>query len=182
MKLIINIDILEKENLSLEEFAVLLYFKQTRKVLDDDIANSLWNKGYLIKDIDCYRFNSITWNKLCRIATSRRLPEDKLLRELAIQLIQLFPEGKILNGPYFYRSSIKDTVQVLRLFHSNYKDSNKNYYTDKDIIEATKEYVKSFDDDISRMVSLKNFIFRCDYNNSSTSSLLASYLENMYGT
>lgn len=180
MRLIIDTYILEKEDLTLKEFALLLYYKETGVILDTPIAEELWNKGYLCKEIDGYSIVPMKWNKLCHMATSIKIPDDKHLTNLATKLMELVPQGKIGDGPYYYKCNTKENVQMLRLFHREYRNNEGNPYSDKDIIDATKEYVDSFDGDYTRMVALRNYIYRVDRNTGDSSSLLASYLENKY--
>lgn len=180
MKIIIDTDILVKENLSIEEFGLLLFYKECNVLPDENDLSILWNKGYLCKDIDGYKIIPMNWNKICRMATSEKIPDDKHLGELALKLMEIVPQGKIGDGPYYYKCNKKENIQMLRLFHREYKNHEGNYYSDEDILNATKEYVESFNEDYTHMVSLRNFIYRIDRTDGYSSSLLASYLENRY--
>lgn len=183
MKIIIDTDTLIKENISLKEFAMLLYYSEidtNRECVNYKYTeNNLWNKGYLIKELIGYSLNGFKWNKLVELAISEQVPDEEHLRQLAIKLMSIVPQGLIGDGPYYYKGNTKEIIQSLRKFHSIYKDKNNTCYSDDLIIEATKIYNDSFDDDYTHMVALKNFIYRTDRVSGLESSLLASYLEDM---
>lgn len=94
---------------------------------------------------------------------------------LAIELRNIFPEGKKAGTAYMWRDSIPKIVLRLKAFVKKYGD-----YKDEDIINATRRYVESFNGDYRYMQLLKYFIFKKDIigGESEENSQLLSYISN----
>ena len=55
MKFVIDSDIIAKDGITIQEFSVLLYYIAGGVgMLNETLCDSLWNKGFLIKDIEGY--------------------------------------------------------------------------------------------------------------------------------
>ena len=114
------------------------------------------------------------------IVLNSEFPPAKIqdrFENLATQLRYLFPEGKKAGTAYMWRDSVPLITKRLKAFIKKYGDN----YTDKEIIEATKKYVESFNGDYRYMQLLKYFILKRvntqDGEIEDTSQLL-SYLSN----
>lgn len=83
---------------------------------------------------------------------------DESLEKLAAELKSIFPQGR-KDGTTIYWSEGKALiVRRLKAFFKKYG----NNYTDSQIIEAAKSYVKSFNGNYKFMRTLRYFIFRDD--------------------
>ena len=72
MKYFIDTEVLKLNNLSLAEFGVLLYFadrKNTKSL--EDLSYSLWEKGYLTKEVENYSFEVHSFEKLQKLIDDR---------------------------------------------------------------------------------------------------------------
>lgn len=105
---------------------------------------------------------------------------DEGLLKLAEQMRGCYPEGRMPNSPYYYRSNRNEVMHQLKKFfevHGNYPD--------EEIIEATKRFVASFNGDYHFLPMLKYFITKNKVvtdeegdNHISEYSPLADFLEN----
>lgn len=107
--------------------------------------------------------------------------EDERLNNLAIQMRECYPKGKLPGTAFYYRCNVKEIVFKLKKFF----EVNGNY-TDEEIINATKKFVASYRGDYSRLPLLKYFISKNKKvmdeegeNHIFEVSELASTLENM---
>lgn len=162
MKYTIDTDILAKNNLSLSEFGMLLFYAGGKITLDvESIINSLWNKGYLVKDLTGFYMEPHKFEDLQNILSECSLPADDNLRadNLAPILRDIFPKGFKVVGigcKYSWRDCNRVIAGKLRTFFKRYGTQ----YTDEQIIEATKKYVESFNGNYTYMKLLKYFIWK----------------------
>lgn len=82
-------------------------------------------------------------------------PDERFVN-LAKKLQELFPMGKKPGCTYTWRDSVSCIVDRLKKFFLKYGSN----YTDEQIINATKEYVNSFNGDYQYMQLLKYFIWK----------------------
>lgn len=80
---------------------------------------------------------------------------DEELKSLANTLRNLFPEGKRPGTSYTWRDSESCIIDRLRKFYMKY-----GKYTEEEIIQATKDYVASFNGNYTYMQLLKYFIWK----------------------
>ena len=178
MKYTIDTEILKNVDLSLSEFSVLLYYadKENNKEFDE-LTESLWNKGYLIKELHNYVIEPHSFEKLQVILAECNNPESVNDRAslLADKLRDIYPNGKILNTNYYYRCNRQDIINKLKTFFKMYGTK----YTDEQIINATQKYVNSFNGNYAYLKLLKYFIWKDErLKGESVQSLLADFIEN----
>ena len=178
-KYMINVfEVLKINNLSLAEFGVLLYFadrKNTKSL--EDLSYSLWEKGYLTKEVENYSFEVHSFEKLQTILAESTNEDsvNKRAEELADKLRNIYPKGKIPNTNYYYKSNKSDIINKLKTFFNKYGVQ----YTDEQIINATQKYVNSFNGNYTYLKLLKYFIWKDErLKGESVQSLLADFIEN----
>ena len=178
MKYIIDTDILKNVDLSLAEFGTLLYYIDRKDSNEfDKITESLWTKGYLIKDLHGYIIEPHSFEKLQVILAECNNPESVNDRAslLADKLREIYPNGKIFNTNYYYRCNRQDIINKLKTFFKMYGTK----YTDEQIINATQKYVNSFNGNYAYLKLLKYFIWKDErLKGESVQSLLADFIEN----
>ena len=178
MKYLIDTEVLKTNNLSLAEFGLLLYFadKKNTKSLED-LSYSLWEKGYLTKEVENYSFEVHSFEKLQTILAESTNEDsvNKRAEELADRLRSIYPKGKIPNTNYYYKSNKSDIINKLKTFFNKYGVQ----YTDEQIINATQKYVNSFNGNYTYLKLLKYFIWKDErLKGESVQSLLADFIEN----
>ena len=177
MKIVIDSSILEKEGFTMQDFAVILYYLSGGSgVLNAELCDSLWNRGFLIKDADGYivdnnKYSTIeSWLSASTLSASNK--DD--LTTLADTLRNIYPAGKKSGTNDYWRDSTKIISQRLAMFFKKYGDK----YTNEDIVKATQNYVTSFNGNYQYMRLLKYFIYKKDREAGDETSQLASYLDN----
>lgn len=116
------------------------------------VPNGNSTGSYLITQ----RWDDITSTVLLDSEQSNPENNDIHLEKLALSLMEIFPKGKKEGTNIYWRGNVKDTKLRLKKFFKLYG----NKYTDKQILEAAKKYVKSFNGDYSYMRVLKYFIWK----------------------
>ena len=178
MKYIIDTDVLKNVDLTLAEFGTLLYYIDRKDSNEfDKITESLWTKGYLIKDLHGYIIESHSFEKLQVILAECNNPESVNDRAslLADKLRDIYPSGKIFNTNYYYKCNRQDSINKLKTFFKMYGTK----YTDEQIINATQKYVNSFNGNYAYLKLLKYFIWKDErLKGESVQSLLADFIEN----
>lgn len=111
-------------------------------------------------------------NKI-QIDSTENIPTEEVILPLALQLQSLYPGGKKPGTNQYWKGNKKEIIVKLQGFYKRYG----NEYTPEQIVEATKQYVDSFNGQYAYMQLLKYFIWK-DMPNGEKKSELASYLEN----
>lgn len=118
------------------------------------------------------------WEK---VITTLLSSEDERLINLATQMRECYPKGKIPGTAFYYRCNVKEIVFKLKKFFEVYGD-----YTDEQVIKATKKFVASYRGNYDKFPLLKYFISKNKKvmdeegeNHINEVSELASTLENM---
>lgn len=172
MKVILDERVCLKKKLTLQEALIasavsMKNFKSTFK--------NMVNRG-IIDPTD----SSLTpeWEKVVSTLLSS---DDERLTNLAKQMQECYPKGKIPGTAFYYRCNVKEVVLKLKKFLEVYGD-----YSDEQIIKATKKFVDSYRGNYDRFPLLKYFISKNKTvmdeegeNHISVVSELASTLENM---
>lgn len=158
MKITINTKILKKYNLSLGEFLVMLI---GYKELDyQELHNSCMNKGLVEKNLFSNMAPILSNNNKNLVAKILMESDDRAINsgidfdKLALQLMNLFPDGKKAGKTYTWRGKQDEIAQKLRTLIVNYDFQ----FTEEEAIKATKEYVQSFNSPYQYMHTLKNFL------------------------
>ena len=177
MKITIDEKILEKYDLSLEEF--LFWYLCMRGYNIDDIKESLIKKNLASKDL-FKDFNVILSDNqkdlVASILIDSSLSKDEKsdFRDIAEALRKVFPEGKKSGTSYYWRDSVAIIEQKLKTVKSKY---NFNF-TKEQAINAAKKYVESFNGDYGYMQLLKYFILKKDPKTGELKSDFMSYISN----
>lgn len=158
-KVSINKDVLEKNNLSMDEFLVLLLTYNKANI--QEVKQSLVEKGLADFSVfdDELVISSTTKDLITSITIDsdvKVLSKDKEFRELADKLKELFPKGKKAGTTYMWRDSTAVIARKLKTLVVKYDYQ----FTEEQAIKATKAYVESFNGDYTYMQLLKYFILK----------------------
>lgn len=175
-KVSINKDVLEKNNLSMDEFLVLLLTYNKADI--QEVKQSLVEKGLADFSVfdDELVISSTTKDLITSISIDsdvKVLSKDKEFRELADKLKELFPKGKKAGTTYMWRDSTAVIARKLKTLVVKYDYQ----FTEEQAIKATKAYVESFNGDYTYMQLLKYFILKSLPDGEIKSDFM-SYIEN----
>lgn len=180
MKVTLDTDVINKSVLSFPEFLLLLFIRQGNSI--KDVLSSLQNKGAVVDNFDDYFITQHYSDELDSILLSSdsTIPKDDALLPLAEKLMAVMPQCKKEDTPYYFKCNKREVVLKLKKFFKLY-----GYYSDEDIINATRRYVDSFNGNYKLMKLLKYFIMKDEKKVNSEgvgyieeSSMLATLLEN----
>lgn len=175
MKLVIDSEVCEKNNISLEEFLVL--YLNSKDVKYKELLNSVIDKnlaGRNLFDEDSIILGTATKKLLSTmISDSCQVVKDnsKRIETLAETLRTLYIPGKKEGTQDYFKGSSRDITDKLKKFFIEYGN-----FTDEQIIEATKKYITSFNGDYRYAQLLKYFISKKV--DGEKGSRLLSYIEN----
>lgn len=175
-KVSINKDVLEKNNLSMDEFLVLLLTYNKANI--QEVKQSLVEKGladFSVFDDELF-ISSTTKDLITSISIDsdvKVLSRDKEFKELADKLKELFPKGKKAGTTYMWRDSTAVIARKLKTLVVKYDYQ----FTEEQAIKATKAYVESFNGDYTYMQLLKYFILKSLPDGEIKSDFM-SYIEN----
>ena len=160
MKITINTDVLQRNNITLGEFLVLLmgyhdivYKEQFDKLIrDGTISKNVFNPNEIV----------LSNNTRDLIAKILMESDEKVINygidfeKLASKLQELFPSGYKSGTTYSWRDRTEVIAFKLRTLVAKYGF----IFTEEEAIKATKEYIDSFDEDKEKMQLLKYFILK----------------------
>lgn len=180
MNITINTKILQKHNLSLGEFLLMLlgYFDiDIENSLNSVIEKSLAEKNVL-KNMDIILSN----NNKDLVAQILLESNEKVInsgidfKELAIQLMECYPKGNKPGTTYPWRGTVDIITHKLMTLIAVYDFA----FTPEEAIQATKEYVSSFKQPNASMMLLRSFILtvKKSSEDSDINSLFMTYIEN----
>ena len=160
MKLTIDQTILDKNDLTLEEFLVL--YLGAKDVDIESVSQSLIAKGLADKDL----FSNgriVVSDKVKDLVSTISIDSDKNVidkdsefTELATELREIYPAGRKDGTTYMWRVTTAEVAKKLKTLVVKYGFTiNK-----EDVIKATKEYVSSFNGNYKYMQLLKYFILK----------------------
>ena len=181
MKLYVNEDVLKKYNLSISEFLILYLGNEDTNL--KECTQSLIDKELIHKDL--YSDGKIvlsdnTKKLLLSIiveSDAKVIDKDKEFIELAEKLREIYPKGRKEGTTYMWRGTVTEIAKKLKTLVAKYNCK----FTQEQAIKATKEYVKSFNGNYTKMRLLKYFILKLDKdadNNVNFISELMSLIEN----
>ena len=178
MRITIDTEVLQKEHLSLGDFLVLL---MGYKDIDyKESLDSLINKGVIQPNL-FNRMSVVLSDNTREYVSKILLDSDSKVMEstidfenLAIQLQSIYPTGNKPGTSYNWRGKLKEIELKLKALVAVHGFD----FTESEAIQATKEYVSSFDGDRTKMQLLKYFILRTDGKNGEISSQFMSIIEN----
>lgn len=181
MKLTIDQTILDKYNITLEEFLVL--YLGAKEVDIESVSQSLIAKGFADKDL----FSNgkiVVSDKIKDLISTISIDSDKNVIdkdseyiELATELRELYPAGRKDGTTYMWRGTTAEVAKKLKTLVVKY-----GYTLDKEeVIKATKDYISSFNGNYRYMQLLKYFILKSVRDadgNTEVKSELMSLIEN----
>lgn len=181
MRWTIDQSILDKHNLSIGEFLVL--YISSKGIRVKDCTDSLIARGLANKDLFSEGEIIISDNTRELISSiltesdSRVVGRDEEFTELAKEVRELYPKGRKEGTNYMWRDSVTEIARRFKILATRYQYS----FTKEQVLEATKQYIQSFNGNYTKMRLLKYFIFKtgrdADGNTTFTSELMA-LLEN----
>lgn len=181
MKLAIDEKILAENNLSLNEFLLLLFNAREGDV--HECITSLIAKGWagadLFDDTKVVLSDNAKGKVFDVLIDSDKLVENKQDEFIALanELKEIFPAGRKAGTTYSWRGSTAEIAKKLKNLVVKYGCS----FTREEAIEATKAYVASFNGDYRYMKLLKYFLLKTPRNNNGdveVESDFMAYLEN----
>ena len=181
MKLAIDEKILAENNLSLNEFLLLLFNARGGDV--HECITSLIAKGWagadLFDDTKVVLSDNAKGKVFDVLIDSDKLVENKQDEFIALanELKEIFPEGRKAGTTYSWRGSTAEIAKKLKNLVVKYGCS----FTREEAIEATKAYVASFNGDYRYMKLLKYVLLKTPRNNNGdveVESDFMAYLEN----
>ena len=160
MKLTIDQTILDKNDLTLEEFLVL--YLGAKDVDIESVSQSLIAKGLADKDL----FSNgriVVSDKVKDLVSTISIDSDKNVidkdsefTELATELREIYPAGRKDGTTYMWRGTTAEVAKKLKTLVVKYGFTVNR----EDVIKATKEYVSSFNGNYRYMQLLKYFILK----------------------
>ena len=164
MKLTIDAKACFKHKMTLSEVFLALAVRSANN-LKEVLDNAVKREIFILKDKNIMITQH--WNDILDevLADSGSIQDENRLKELAKTLRELYPEGRIIDRrtgkptSFYFRCNPKEIEQKLKTFFFRYGN-----YSDKDIIDATKRYVASFNGNYQQkgFRQLKYFIWKDD--------------------
>jgi len=184
MKLTIDSAVIDKYNMTVQEFLTLMLV--IHRVNLNEAKKALISKGYVISAIDFdsgtdferTKLGVDTYNNIILESSPQNMATEERLKNLATKLKEIYPKGK-KDGTWYWADGVAVIARRLQIFFHKY--DKKMELTDEQIIKATQKYV---DEMIGKpdMRLLKYFIFKEAIGKGGdvepTSDLL-SYIENI---
>ena len=160
MKLTIDENACKKVKLSLPEVLMITLVKTGVNI--ETLLKQMKEKQILIEEHTILGTNLLVtqrWSDLsdrALLSADKSVPDNKRLENLAKSLMEIFPAGKKEGTSQYWKGNLRDNTLRLAKFFKLYGDK----YTDEQIINATRKYVKSFNGKYQYMRVLKYFIWK----------------------
>lgn len=178
MNITINEAVLEKYNLTLDEFLVL--YLCSKEVDIENIIKQLIEDKVVDRDLH-NKVSAVVSNNTKELIASIIIDSDKTtinkdveFNDLAKKMRDLFPEGRKEGTTYYWRDSVAIIARKLKTLVAKFNAK----FTEEQALEATKKYVESFNGDFRYMQLLKYFILKTDKNTGEIRSDFLSLIEN----
>lgn len=177
MKITIDTEILQRNNLTLGEFLVMLFGYcdvKYKENFDKLVEKSIISKNLFDKDSMVLSNN--TRDLIAKVlieSDAKVMRYDLNFEELAKKLQDIYPKGNKQGTTYNWRDRTEIIAFKLRTLVAKYGF----IFTEDEAIMATKEYVESFEDDNKNMKLLKYFILRTSRDDS-IDSMFMTIIEN----
>lgn len=162
MRITIDQDVLNKHNLTIPEFMILYINANSidiKSCIDSIKAKNLANENLFSKG------NLVLSNEVKELVSNIIIDSDKSIinkedkyTELAKELRELYPTGKKEGTPYMWRGTTAEIARKLKTLTVKYNYS----FTKEQVINATKEYISSFNGNYTKMRLLKYFILKSE--------------------
>lgn len=181
MNLSINEDLLNKYNLTLNEFLLLIFLAKggdIQKCIDSLFAKDMLETGISHPELIVVDQNIRDIIDTILVESNTRVSnKEEFFTEVANKLRELFPKGNKPGTNYSWRGSTVEIARKLKNLVAKYNCK----FTEEEAINATKAYVESFNGDYKYMKLLKYFLLKTPINNNGdieVQSEFMSYLEN----
>ena len=178
MNISINEKVLDKYNLTLNEFLVL--YLCSREVDVEATIQKLIDMGIVDRDI-YNNISAVVSNNTKELIASIIIDSDKAVINkdeefitLASKMRDLFPEGRKAGTTYYWRDSAPAIARKLKTLVAKFGAQ----LTEDEVLDATQRYIDSFNGDYTYMQLLKYFILKVDKSTGDFRSELLSYMEN----
>lgn len=178
MNITINEKVLDKYNLTLEEFLVL--YLCSKEVDIESTIQDLINSGIVNRDI-YNNVSAVVSNNTKELIASIIIDSDKAVinkdsefTALAEKLREIYPKGVKPGTTYLWRDSVPIIARKLKTLVTKFNVS----FTEEEAIAATQKYVDSFGDDRKFMQLLKYFLLKTDKSTGEVRSDFLAILQN----
>ena len=184
MKLIIDEKTCLKHKMTLVEVLFALAFR----VSNEDTLSNMLSREILVDvggQMQVTQHWSDVLDEIISDSSGKVEKSDEELLQLAQQMRELYPQGKMRNRngqltSYYYRCNNSEVVKKLKKFFTIFGN-----VSDEDILNATRRYVASFQGNYTGMRLIKYFIIKDDVKPSEDGTChveqisdLATFLEN----
>lgn len=164
MKITIDEKVCLKHKMTLTEFLFALAIRNSDNPTGEMM--NMENREILVNDRDIYKITQ-HWSDVIDeiLADSAGEQDEKRLENLAKQMRELYPEGRMIDRrtgqltSYYFRSNPKEIAHKLKTFFMRYGN-----FSDEDILDAEQRYVASHRGNYQQrgFRLLKYFIFKDD--------------------
>lgn len=170
--------ILDKYNLSIEEFLILYICSKEYDI--KELIDAIIAKGYADKNL--YNPNTaIVSNNVKEIISSVIIDSDKAVIDkeedylrVAKKMQEIFPKGRKEGTTYAWRDCTAVIAKKLKTLVVKFDFK----FTEEEALEATRKYVESFNGNYKFMQLLKYFILKNDATTGDIKSEFMSLIEN----
>lgn len=154
MKITIDEKVCLKHKLTPEEVLLTLAIRSSKDL--QKVFNNLVNRKVLVDREGKYYVTQHWSDEIDEIlCDSIGEVSDDRINNLAEELRDCYPKGKMPNTPYYYRCNSREVRQKLKKFFTLY-----GKYSDEELINATKRYVASFNGNYKYLPLIKYFIMK----------------------
>lgn len=184
MKITIDEDVCKKNKIELDEMFIIALVKLGTNI--QETIDSMIKKGLIVRADNCSDEFLVTqrWNDVFETTAldseKDTQPADRI-DSLIVKMQELFPKGKKEGTNQYWRGNKREISLRVKKFFKLYG----NFYTDDQILDATKSYVEGFNSRYTYMRVLKYFIWKDEkklHEDGETKvvevSELANYIEN----
>ena len=178
MNITIDEKILDKYNLTLEEFLVL--YLCSKEVDIQATIQDLIDSGIVNRDL-YNKVSAVVSNNTKELIASIIIDSDKAVinkdsefNSLAAKLREIYPKGVKPGTTYTWRDSVPIIARKLKTLVTKFGVS----FTEEEAIAATQKYVDSFGEDRKFMQLLKYFILKTDKETGEIRSEFLAILQN----
>lgn len=162
MRLTIDQSVLDKHELTVEEFMVLYLSANSvniKSCMDSLVAKDLADKNLFSEG------SIVVSDKVKELVSTIAIDSDKSVIdkdaefiELANELRELYPAGRKEGTTYMWRGTTAEIAKKLKTLVVKYKYS----FTREQVLKATKDYISSFNGNYKKMRLLKYFILKSE--------------------
>lgn len=154
MKITIDEKVCLKHKLTPEEVLLTLAIRSSKDL--QKVFDNLVNREVLVNREGKYYVTQRWSDEIDEIlCDSIGEVSDDRINNLAEELRDCYPKGKIPNTPYYYRCNSREVRQKLKKFFTLY-----GKYSDEELIDATKRYIASFNGNYKYLPLIKYFIMK----------------------